>query len=410
MRGVLTGLVLSLAASKIINPLPAYDYVAYSLSALGLVILAGLMSGLNVGMLSIDELELSQRIASGSDAEKTQARRILRVLSRHHWLLVSTLLGNCIALETLPIVLNFMFNTTTSILLSVTFVLFFGEVIPQAIMTGPNQMKIAGRLVPIVQFTMVILSPVSFPIALLLDRLLGKSPQNQFTVTDLKRRIELQRGVVGNCSEDSQMSINHDQLNMITECIDLKERRVKDFMTPLHQVFAVSENQILDQELLRQFRKRGVSRVPVYRGHHKDRLFGYIMVSQFIGVKAFSLTRVLDCTVIDRHPVITTLETDMLTLFQYFKETNSSIAFVVSPSSPSWLSDIEEEYESSVSAVGIVTLKDVFSAVLRAEILAESFSGDSVGYWECCQSHQRTSRSDELRASDLNVCRVVSLN
>jgi hypothetical protein len=42
------------------------------------------MSGLNVGMLSLDELELEQKISSGTEEEKKMARRVLPVISDHH--------------------------------------------------------------------------------------------------------------------------------------------------------------------------------------------------------------------------------------------------------------------------------------------------------------------------------------
>jgi metal transporter CNNM len=58
------------------------------------------------------------------------------------------------------------------VLLSVTFVLFFGEIIPSAVFTGPNQLAMAHALVPLVQLFLWLLYPVAGPIAALLDYLL----------------------------------------------------------------------------------------------------------------------------------------------------------------------------------------------------------------------------------------------
>ena len=52
------------------------------------------------------------------------------ILSRHHWLLVTLLLCNALALETLPIFLDRIIPSQYAILLSVTAVLIFGEVVP----------------------------------------------------------------------------------------------------------------------------------------------------------------------------------------------------------------------------------------------------------------------------------------
>ena len=56
--------------------------------------------------------------------------------------------------------------------MSVTFVLFFGEIIPSALFTGPDQVRMAANLVPLAKAIMLVLSPVAVPIARLLDRVL----------------------------------------------------------------------------------------------------------------------------------------------------------------------------------------------------------------------------------------------
>ena len=66
------------------------------------------MSGLTVGLLSIDEVELELAKAMGSDKEKKRAEKILNTLSNHHWLLVTLLVCNAAALETLPLFLDKM--------------------------------------------------------------------------------------------------------------------------------------------------------------------------------------------------------------------------------------------------------------------------------------------------------------
>lgn len=46
-------------------------------------------------------------LASSGDARETQAKRVLRLLSRgKHWVLVTLLLGNVVVNEALPIVLD----------------------------------------------------------------------------------------------------------------------------------------------------------------------------------------------------------------------------------------------------------------------------------------------------------------
>lgn len=111
---------------------------------------------MTVGLLGIDELDLELKISSGTPEEKVTARKILAEVNHHHLLLVTLILANSIAMEDLPLFLDEMFNTEISLFISVTFVIAFGEVIPQALCTVPNQMKIAGKMVPVVKFLMTI--------------------------------------------------------------------------------------------------------------------------------------------------------------------------------------------------------------------------------------------------------------
>ena len=59
-----------------------------------------------------------------------------------------------------------------SILVSVCFVLFFGEILPSAIFTGPDQVRMASTMVPLARVVMFVVSPVAIPIAKLLDHVL----------------------------------------------------------------------------------------------------------------------------------------------------------------------------------------------------------------------------------------------
>lgn len=80
-------------------------------------------------------------------------------------MLVTLLLVNAMALETLPIFLNKTVSEFIAILLSCVGVLFVGEIIPMSFCTGPNQIKIAELMCPIVLGLMYITAPVSWPIA-----------------------------------------------------------------------------------------------------------------------------------------------------------------------------------------------------------------------------------------------------
>ncbi|CAM9889794.1 unnamed protein product, partial [Phaeothamnion confervicola] len=139
---------------------------------------AALAAGLTMGLLSLEPLEMAIKLRSGSEIEQRQAAKLLPLITRHHLLLATLLMFNSLATEArqafaLPIFLDNLMPAYVAVILSVTLVLFFGEILPSAFFTGPNQLAMASALSPVVVALMVIMSPIAWPIAWCLDRVLG---------------------------------------------------------------------------------------------------------------------------------------------------------------------------------------------------------------------------------------------
>ncbi|KAL7532030.1 hypothetical protein ACHAXR_004384 [Thalassiosira sp. AJA248-18] len=152
-------------------------YITNILLSLSCVMMAALAAGLTMGMLSLDPLSLEiKRRASDSVTEQQWSEQLLPLLvghSKRHRLLVSLLLINALANEALPLFLDELLpGKYAAIIVSVTLVLFFGEIVPSAFFTGPNQVEVAAKLVPLVKAVMFVLTPIAGPIAKLLDRVL----------------------------------------------------------------------------------------------------------------------------------------------------------------------------------------------------------------------------------------------
>ena len=87
-------------------------------------------SGLTLGLLSLDETTLLV-LAEGSESEseKRQAKALIPLVRRHHLLLVTLLLSNAVAVEAMPLFLDRLTGAITAVVVSVTAVLFFGELV-----------------------------------------------------------------------------------------------------------------------------------------------------------------------------------------------------------------------------------------------------------------------------------------
>ena len=108
------------------------------------------------------------------EEEKKIAKRILSVVHNHHLFLVTLLLANAMALESLPIVVHSLMPAWAAILFSTIIVLIAAEIVPQALCTGPKKLIIAYYAAPIILVMIKVLWILAYPMAKGLDKLLGE--------------------------------------------------------------------------------------------------------------------------------------------------------------------------------------------------------------------------------------------
>ncbi|KAJ0523303.1 putative gliding motility-associated protein GldE [Helianthus annuus] len=250
-----------------------------------LVIFAGIMSGLTLGLMSLGlvELEILQR--SGTPTEKKQAVSVIfPVVQKQHQLLVTLLLCNAGAMEALPIYLDKIFNQIVAIVLSVTFVLFFGEVIPQAVCTRYG-LAIGSSFIWLVKVLMIICYPIAYPIGKMLDLVLGHNDA-LFRRAQLKALVSIHGQEAGKGGE-----LTHDETTIISGALDLTEKTAEEAMTPIESTFSLDVNSKLDWEAMGKILARGHSRVPVYSGNPRN-IIGLLLVKSLLTVRAETETPV----------------------------------------------------------------------------------------------------------------------
>lgn len=158
------------------------------------VLCAGLGAGLTMGMLSLDITKLEIKAINGTEAERDAASKILPLVKQHHLLLVTLLLFDSLASETLPIFLDELVPSYMAVAISVCLMLIFGEIIPSAIFTGPAQLQTAASLVKLVQLLMSLFYPITYPISKILDHVFGvEEHSSSITRSDMETMIKMQR-------------------------------------------------------------------------------------------------------------------------------------------------------------------------------------------------------------------------
>ncbi|XP_021750322.1 DUF21 domain-containing protein At4g14240-like [Chenopodium quinoa] len=242
-----------------------------------LVLFAGLMSGLTLGLMSLSLVDLEILKRSGTHSEQKQSAAILPVVQKQHQLLVTLLLCNAAAMEALPIYLDKMFNQYVAIILSVTLVLAFGEVIPQSICTRYG-LAVGANFVWLVRILMIICYPIAYPIGKVLDCLLGHN-EALFRRAQLKALVSIHGQEAGKGGE-----LTHDETTIISGALDLTEKTAQEAMTPIESTFSLDVDSKLDWEAMGKILARGHSRVPVYSGNPKN-IIGLLLVKTLLTVR-----------------------------------------------------------------------------------------------------------------------------
>ncbi|XP_058738037.1 putative DUF21 domain-containing protein At1g03270 [Vicia villosa] len=304
-----------------------------------LIIFAGMMSGLTIGLMTFGPVDLEILQRSGSSTEKKQAAAIFPVRQKQHQLLVTLLLCNACAMEALPIYLDKIFHPFVAVLLSVTFVLAFGEIIPQAICSRYG-LYVGASFVGLVRALMIICYPIACPIGKVLDVLLGHHCA-LFRRAQLKALVSIHSEEAGKGGE-----LTHDEATIISGALDLTLKTAEEAMTPIESTFSLDVASKLDWEAIGKILERGHSRIPVYSGNPKN-IIGLLLVKNLLTIRAEAESPVSSVSIrkIPRVPAHMPLY-DILNEFQKGSSHMAAVVKVISEkNNPQVASDFDKSKE-----------------------------------------------------------------
>lgn len=301
------------------------EFFIHILVIILLVLFAGLMSGLTLGLMSLSLVDLEVLAKSGTPQDKKHAAKILPVVKNQHLLLCTLLICNAGAMEALPIFLDSLITAWGAILISVTLILLFGEIIPQSVCSRYG-LAVGSALAPVVQILVWICFPVAYPISKLLDIVLGKGHVALFRRAELKTLVNLHGNEAGKGGE-----LTHDETTIIAGALELSEKTARDAMTPISETFAIDVNAKLDRDLMRLILDKGHSRVPVYY-EQPINIIGLILVKNLLSIHPADEVPVKNVTIrkIPRIPE----DMPLYDILNEFQKGHSHMAVVIRRSKP----------------------------------------------------------------------------
>ncbi|KAL9324029.1 hypothetical protein ACSQ67_008886 [Phaseolus vulgaris] len=251
------------------------DFWLLLMLCLLLVSLAGLASGLALGLLSFSQVDLEVISKSGLPKDRKHAERIRPLVKNGHFVLCTLLLGKSLAIEALPIFMDTIIPSWFTILMSAPLVTVFAEILPQAVCSRYG-LTLGAKMAPIVQLLLLIFFPITYPASKVLDWALGKEQSVLLRRSELKTFVHLHANEAGKGGE-----LSHHETSIITGAIDLTQKTAKDAMTPISQTFSLDINSKLDMHTMTQIMSKGHSRIPIHSGHRRS-IIGVILVKNLI--------------------------------------------------------------------------------------------------------------------------------
>ncbi|KIJ93591.1 hypothetical protein K443DRAFT_135002 [Laccaria amethystina LaAM-08-1] len=245
-----------------------------------LVLAGGVFAGLTLGLMGLDELHLRVLATSSEDLkERRNAQKVLNLMQKgRHWVLVVLLLGNVIINESLPIFLDSALGGGfAAVAISTTAIgqrrCRFQEIIPQAVSVR-HGLSIGAKCAPLVLVLMYTFAPIAWPIAKLLDAVLGANEQHTYKKAELKSFLQFHR--------TGEEPLRDDEITILNGVLELNTKNVETIMTPLKDTVILSADTILDHKAVDAILLSGYSRFPVHEPNNPFAFVGLLLVKKLL--------------------------------------------------------------------------------------------------------------------------------
>ncbi|XP_035496706.1 metal transporter CNNM4 [Scophthalmus maximus] len=321
-----------------------------------LLVLSGMFSGLNLGLMALDPMELRIVQSCGTDKEKKYARKIEPIRRKGNYLLCSLLLGNVLVNTTLTILLDDLTNSGIgAVVASTVGIVIFGEIVPQALCSR-HGLAVGANTIMVTKLFMLLTFPLSWPISKLLDCILG---QEIGTVYNREKLVGMLKVT------EPYNDLVKEELNMIQGALELRTKTVEDVMTPIADCFMIRSGAVLDFNTMSEIMESGYTRIPVYE-QERSNIVDILFVKDLAFVDPDDCTTLKTITKFYNHPVHFVFhDTKLDSMLEEFKKGKSHLAIVQKVNN-------EGEGDPFYEVLGLVTLEDVIEEIIKSEILDES--------------------------------------
>lgn len=306
-----------------------------------LIALSGICSGLNVAIMSLDVADLKRKIKSGDK----NAKRVYPFRENSHLTLTAILFSNVAVNATTALVLGSKFGGIIAGTLSTLLIVVFGEIIPQAYFAR-NALQFCSKLSPVLRTMVVVTYPISKPLQLLLDKILGDEEIHLHTRRELRIIIGEH---IGKSNE-----IDDDEAEIMRGALSLSHKQVISIATPLKSVYWLTPDTIIDGKKIDEIKEKNWSRIPIFNSKLTE-CHGVLLMKDLVDID-FDEQPIPISQLKLHHTKIVGSKTALDTMFRKFISARSHLIPV----------------EKSGKIIAIVTIEDLVEEIIGHEIEDEA--------------------------------------
>lgn len=239
------------------------------------ILLSAFFSAAETSFSSLNRI----RMLSLAEEGNRKAQKVLDTVEKYDRLLSTVLIGNNIvnilltSLTTaLFIKLSSTYGTTLATVTTTVVVLLFGEITPKTI-AKKHPEDFAMAILPLINFFIVILTPLSFLFTLwtkLVTALSGGEADDSITDNELITIVN---------EAYNEGGLDEHESELIRNAITFDDRQAEDILTPRVDIVAY-DIEDTEKDLLELFTETGYSRIPVYEDS-LDNIIGIIHQRDF---------------------------------------------------------------------------------------------------------------------------------
>jgi metal transporter CNNM len=189
---------------------------------------------------------------------------------------------------------------------------------------------------------MYLLSPVTYPIARLLDWFLGEDDGIVFGKRRLKTLISLQK------------SLSEEEVTIVSAALDLKETQVSSIMTPLSHIFALGSEVQLNDLLRHKLWASGFNQIPVHAPGDPTKFVGVVFAKDLIINESGQIATVKEMNI--AHLPVVSPDLSCLDMLKFFRSGMSRMVLVT------------ECGTNGGRAIGIITIRNVIENLINCNL------------------------------------------